>query len=139
MGYGSEFRPIISHLEPLLLHHRNWPSLSLQLEKGSIWPLKTLSESDCFQKNMNLFHVETTNLPSHTMTFSKASFKKKEQQGWMVPLLLKFINDIPGSEHALIGIDGKRFKCLPNGTEIPKYRMTHDQSFEASVGASVNS
>ena len=33
LGYGSEFRPI-HIIEPLLLHHRSWPSFSNQLKQG---------------------------------------------------------------------------------------------------------
>jgi hypothetical protein len=57
----------------------------------------------------------------------------------MIPLPLSYTNNIPNSEIAPVGIDDKQFKVLPDGSKIPKYRMTHDQSFEASVGASVNS
>ena len=33
-GYGSEFRPV-SHLEPLLRHHKHWSHLRTQLTKGA--------------------------------------------------------------------------------------------------------
>ncbi len=137
MSYGSEFCPL-AHLEPLLLHHRSWPYLSLQLEKGSVWPLKTLSESDRIQKNIEFISRGNNKSAITYQDVFKSVVQKKIHQGWMVPLPLHFTKEIPGSEPAPIGIDDKQFKCLPEGSKIPKYRMTHDQSFEASVGASVN-
>ncbi len=56
----------------------------------------------------------------------------------MIPLPLKYLNEIPDSEFAPVGIDDKQFKILPDGSKLTKYRLTLDQSFEASVGESVN-
>jgi len=63
---------------------------------------------------------------------------KEVKQGWMIPVPLHFINKIPDAELAPVGIDDKQFKVLPDGSKLTKYRLTHDQSFEVSVGASVN-
>jgi hypothetical protein len=50
INYGSEFRPP-SILEPLLMHHPNWPKCKELLSKGSKWPLHDLPDSDCIAKN----------------------------------------------------------------------------------------
>ena len=42
-GYGSEFRPV-SHLEPLLRHHKHWSHLRTQLTKGASYPRSQLNE-----------------------------------------------------------------------------------------------
>ena len=57
----------------------------------------------------------------------------------MIPIPITFTNSIPESELAPVGIDDKQFKRFTDGSKIPKYRMMHNQSFEASVGASINS
>jgi hypothetical protein len=56
----------------------------------------------------------------------------------MIPIPIDCINDIPHSEIAPVGIDNKQFKVHPDGSKTTKYRLTHDQTFEASVGCSVN-
>ncbi len=137
MAYGSEFRPI-THLEPLLLHHRSWPSFSLQLMRGSMWPLTDLSESDRVQKNNEFIsRGNHKSAITHHEVFKKI-ITQEIHQGWMIPLPLPYTNDIPNSELAPIGIDDKQWKALPDGSRVSKYRLTHDQTFEASVGTSVN-
>lgn len=37
-----------------------------------------------------------------------------------------------------MGIDYKQFKLNPDGSKSQKFRLTHNQSFEASIGMSVN-
>jgi hypothetical protein len=56
----------------------------------------------------------------------------------MVPIPLHFVNEIPLSEIAPVGIDNKQYKLQADGKKITKYRLTHDQTFEASIGKSVN-
>lgn len=56
----------------------------------------------------------------------------------MIPIPLQNVNDIPNSEIAPVGIDCKQFKLHPDGSKSPMFRLTHDQTFEASVGQSVN-
>lgn len=47
---GLEFRPV-HLLEPLFLHHLNWPSIRQILVSGSLWPLLSISEEDRVAKN----------------------------------------------------------------------------------------
>jgi hypothetical protein len=47
---GSKFRPV-HLLEPLFMHHHNWPKIKQILTQGSNWPLHPLTNA-----------VETTNL-----------------------------------------------------------------------------
>ncbi len=137
MGYGSEFRPK-RLLETLLLHHRSWPSLSLQLSKGSSWPLSPISEED--RKTKNLEFIARGNHKSAITHHNvlRSIIDKEVKQGWMIPIPLHYVNEIPNSELAPVGIDNKQYKLQADGTKVPKYRLTHDQTFEASVGKSVN-
>jgi hypothetical protein len=63
---------------------------------------------------------------------------KEVKQGWMVPLPLPYINDLIKGELAPVGIDDSQWSISPTGEKVIKHRLTHDQSFEASVGQSVN-
>ncbi len=56
----------------------------------------------------------------------------------MIPIPIDCINELPHSEIAPVGIDDSQFKVHPDGSKTPKFRLTHDQTFEASVGCSVN-
>ncbi len=48
---GSEFRPI-QVLEPLLMHHHNWPKIKNILLMGSMWPLHPIPEVERKTKNL---------------------------------------------------------------------------------------
>jgi hypothetical protein len=56
----------------------------------------------------------------------------------MFPLPLSYISTLKYGELAPVGIDDSQWSELPDGSKKTKFRMTHDQSFEASRGASVN-
>jgi hypothetical protein len=137
MSYGSEFRPY-HVLEPLLLHHRSWPSLSKQLQEGSKWPLSTLTDEDRLSKNREFIsHGNHQSAKKHHLVLNNI-ISNEVLQGWMIPLPITYINQIPNSEIASVGIDDKQFKTNPDGSKTHKFRLTHDQTFEASMGKSVN-
>jgi hypothetical protein len=57
----------------------------------------------------------------------------------MFPLPLEYINTLQQhGELAPVGIDDKIWTELPDSSRKVKLRLTHDQSFEASYGTSVN-
>jgi hypothetical protein len=60
-------------------------------------------------------------------------------QGWMFLLPIDYINSLHNGELAPVGVDDKFWSDLPGGSRKTKFRLTHDQSFEASLGTSVNS
>jgi hypothetical protein len=134
--YGSEFRPI-HIIEPLLMHHHSWPSFANQLQQGSKWPLLS-SETD--QKAKNDEFIKRGNHKSAIThhTILRDIIQKEVRQGWMIPIPIHFINEIPHSEIAPVGMDDKQIKTLPDGSKIRKFRLTHDQTFKASVSCSVN-
>ena len=56
----------------------------------------------------------------------------------MLPLPIDYINQLTHGELAPIGIDDKVWSEQPDGSRKTKFRLTHDQSFEATRGKSVN-
>ncbi len=56
----------------------------------------------------------------------------------MIPVPIKCVNEIPHTEITPVGIDHKQSKLHPDGSKTLKYRLTHDQTIEASAGCSVN-
>ena len=137
MGYGSEFHPI-HIIERLLMHHRSWPSFLNQLQQGSKWPLTSISESDRKAKNTEFIQRGNHKSAITHHSILRDIIQKKVRQGWMIPIPIDCINELPHSEIAPVGIDDSQFKVHPDGSKTPKFRLTHDQTFEASVGCSVN-
>jgi len=119
MGYGSEFRP--KHLlESLLLHHRSWPSLLAQLSRGSSWPLSPISEEDRKAKNLEFIARGNHKSAVTNQNVLKSIIDKEVSQGWMIPIPLHFINEIPQSEIAPVGtLNNINYKQMAQ-----KYRNT---------------
>ena len=69
--------------------------------------------------------------------YLKKSLPKEITQGWMIPLPPKFIHQLKHAEIAPIGV-AKQWQAHDDGSRSVKFRMVHDQSFEASTGSSVN-
>jgi hypothetical protein len=136
LTHGSEFRSI-SVLQRLLMHHPKWPKIQSLLKTGSLWPLTHISDSDRQAKN-----TELISRGNHKSAIAHAKILtdtliKEVNQGWMVPIPTSFINQIRNAEVAPVGI-AQQWQALEDGSRTFKYRLTHDQSFEASIGESVN-
>jgi len=56
----------------------------------------------------------------------------------MIPFPISYITGLPDSEIAPVGIYNMQFKINLDGSWTQKFRLTHDQTFEASTGMSVN-
>lgn len=134
---GSEFCSV-DILEPLLLHHHNWPKIKHILTEGSSWPLLPITEEDCIAKNKE-FTVHGN--PKPAVKYESELLKmilSKVNQGWMIPLPISCINNLKHGESAPVGVDDKVWVELEVGSKKTKFRLTHDQSFKASLGTSVN-
>jgi hypothetical protein len=137
ISFGSEFRNV-TDLHLLLCHHPNWPRLRKILEEGSNWPLHPLTDSERRAKNSELIQrgnhksAEKYNADLHN------TLKKEVLQGWMIPLPIDYVSSLKYGELAPVGMDDKQWVDLPNGQKQVKLRLTHDQSFNASQGRSVN-
>jgi hypothetical protein len=134
---GSEFR---HHelLEPLLLHHPNWRHFRNLLAYGSNWKLDPLAIKDRLAKNCEFI---TRGNHKSAITYDSELQKiitQEVNQGWMLPLPLAYKSSLQHSELSPAGIEDSQWSELPNGSRKTNFRLTHDQSFEATVGLSVN-
>jgi len=134
---GAEFRPA-KLLEPLLMHHHNWCQVKASLTRGSVWPLQPIQDSERVAKNIEFIacgnHKSALKYKNEYIKIIKSEIR----QGWMLPLPLHYVNVLKHGELAPIGIDDKVWSEQPDGSKKVKLRLTHDQSFEASQGKSVN-
>ena len=137
IGPGSEFRSV-HLLETLFMHHHNWCKIYNSLSRGSIWPLLPLSDENRIAKNKEFItrgnHKSAIKYEDEFVKIVRSEIS----QGWMFPLPMNYINVLKHGELAPVGIDDKVWSELPDGSKKVKYRLTHDQSFEGSVGKSVN-
>jgi hypothetical protein len=134
---GSEFRPV-ALLEKLFMHHHNWPMIQASMTRGSTWPLTPSTKEDRVAKNIEFIAQGNHKL---AIKYEREYIKIVESevaQGWMFPIPLHYINVLKHGELAPVGVDDKVWSDLPDGSKKVKYRLTHDQSFEATKGVSVN-
>jgi hypothetical protein len=136
LKYGSEFRPIRT-LEKLLMHHHRWPKFKSIIENGSSWPLTEIADDTRQAKNEELLKRG-----NHKSAISYAEelsniLVKEVGQGWMIPIPTTYICNLHNAEVAPVGIT-QQWQAYEDGSRAPKFRLTHDQSFEASIGQSVN-
>ena len=136
LSYGSEFRPIEA-LEPLLQLHPRWKKLKNLLTYGSCWPVSKLDDKIREAKNSELLLRGNHKSASTHSDFLDTSLRKEIIQGWMIPIPLEFLSKLKHAEIAPIGV-AQQYQAHDDGSRSLKWRMVHDQSFEASVGTSVN-
>jgi hypothetical protein len=129
---GSKFRPDDT-LETLLMHHHNWPQIKSILTTGSVWPLHPISSEDQREKNKEFMQRGNHKVAVKYADEYTKTVRAEINQGWMFVLPLAYINSLHHGELAPVGVDDKVWSDLPDGSRKTKYRLTHDQSFEASL------
>ena len=137
LGYCSEFRPV-SQLEPIFSLHPNWPHWKRILQNGSDWPL---AELDNESRAMDL--DEALAFGNHKGANQKPELlrdliQKDIKHGYGLVIPLKKIKRFPEAILAPMNI-AKQNTIDECGHIIGKDRLTHDQSWKWTVGASVNS
>jgi hypothetical protein len=133
---SSEFKPS-SDLQEILQHHPNWPHLEIILDKGATFPLRPISQQDRIT-DLN-FHLERGNHKS-TLKFKKMLdpiISEDVNRGFSLPFPLDVLFKILNASLAPLGCH-KQDTINKIGVKIPKFRMTHDQSFPGPSGLSVN-
>jgi len=136
ISFGSEFKPT-SSIEPLLGDHPLWPRLKEILLNGATFPLLEMSEED---RAMDIdFHKNRGNHKSLSKyaTFINPIISEDIERGFALPLPLNILEKITKASLAPLGCH-KQTTIDMNGKTVPKYRLTHDQSFPGPSGKSVN-
>lgn len=107
------------------------------LENGAKFPLNELSEED---RAIDLeFQLSRGNHKSLSKfeKFIDPAITEDIERGFALPLPLKYLEKIPKASIAPLGCH-KQTMINTSGEIIPKYRLTHDQSFPGPSGLSVN-
>jgi hypothetical protein len=132
-NHGNNIHHFIQHSQG-----HNWPRVQGILKNGSNWPLLPISNNDRIAKNKEFIargnHKWAEKYKAELMEIIKTEIS----QGLMIPLPLHYINELQHGDLAPVGIDGEVWVEQSDGSRKTKFRLTHDQSFEALTGSSVN-
>jgi hypothetical protein len=136
ISYGSEFKPS-RELEMILEDHPLWDLLKEILDNGASFPLLPLNDND-HQIDLE-FHSSRGNHKSSKRFHDIISkiITEDIEKGYALPLPLSILDKIPNASLAPLGCH-KQTTIDAEGRIIPKYRMTHDQTFPGPSGLSVN-
>jgi hypothetical protein len=136
IAQGSEFRTS-SQLEPILCLHPNWPEFKRLIEEGSDWPVSDISDED--RKADVRAALTFGNHKGATSNYQllRTLVADDVTHGYSLPLPLDKIHLLPGILLAPMNIVEQDTidKC---GNTIPKYRLTHDQSFTFEQGSNTS-
>ena len=126
-----------STLEGLLGDHPLWPHLSKILQDGAEFPLQPLSDED--RMTDLSFHMNRGNHKSLSKyaSFIEPVILEDVDRGFALPLPIDILQNLPKPSVAPLGCH-KQSILNDSGEIIPKYRLTHDQSFPGPSGLSVN-
>jgi len=134
--YGSEFKsPDL--LEKIFKNHPLWSFMKQILSDGASYPLKAIPE-EIRKADLN-FHKERGNHKS-AQRFNETIIniiKEDIEHGFALILPIQLLEFIKNASLAPIGCT-KQMTINSLGERVPKYRMTHDQSFLGPSGTSVN-
>lgn len=136
ISYGSEFQSSNS-LGKLLQDHPLWSRLKQILDEGAIFPLQDINPKTCL---LDLeFRLERGNhksLEKYSELIDPLILEDIDR-GFALPLPLEILPKLSGASIAQLGCH-KQTTIDEKGNIIPKYRLTHDQSFPGPSGKSVN-
>ncbi len=134
--YGSEFRAP-QELEKIFHLHPNWPKLKEILCQGASFPLQPIPDSS--RKEDLDFHKNRGNHKSASKLkhILDKIITEDIERGFALPLPVESLNSIPNASLAPLGCQEQE-TINEKGEKIPKYRMTHDQSFKGPSNTSVN-
>ena len=136
ISYGSEFRHW-TKLEPLLHRHPLWNQMKTILRDGATFPLRKISAEE--RASDKDFMIARGNHKSvgKNLDLVRELINDDVTHGYALPLPIDTALVLPNSSIAPIGVVEQE-TLNETGERIPKFRMTHDQSFPGPSGTSVN-
>ena len=127
ISYGSEFRST-SVLSSLLSHHPQWALFKNLLNNGSLWPLSKISEEHRLAAVNEAFKFGNHKGATQNQDLLKSLIEEDVTHGFILPLPLEKIKQIPGILLAPLNIV-RQNTINKDGDIFKKDRLTHDQSF----------
>jgi len=134
---GSEFRSI-DKLRKLLRYHEDWPDIRDTISKGCDYKLGPDPDEKTRTSDLKamLKRGNHKSAKSNMDTLNKA-FTKEVEKGWLLPVTIESLQKIRSLSIIPLGI-ADQFTIDEFGNKKAKKRVTHDASFPAPSGISVN-
>jgi len=136
LAYGSEFRPP-HQLKPILHLHPNWPAFKPLLQEGSDWPLNDIPENERTSDVKEALTIGNHKGATTNYSLLRTLIEDDVTHGYSLPLPLDKIHLIPGVAIAPMNII-EQDTIDEHGNTIPKFRLTHDQSFKFEKGSNTS-
>ena len=134
---GSEFRPI-DQLEKVLGSHPKFDSFRPVLTEGMRYEfLRELSEEERLKELGAMLARGNHKSAKDESDEVERLLAKDVKHGFSLPVLASIIRKIKGAMVQPAGI-ASQFALQPDGSRVPKNRLTHDLTFEDGEGVSVN-
>ena len=133
MTYGSEFRPT-TILAPLFGRHHLWPRVCEYLTNGVDHPLRPISEEERLRDLRLALKRGNHKSAMDEMVRLKTMLRDEVHRMWQLPLPLSAVTRLPGCAIAPLGM-ALQDTINEFGETVPKWRITHDQTFEVEPGA----
>ncbi len=136
LAYGSEFRPS-AQLEPILRLHPNWPEFKRLIENGSDWPVADITEEQRKADVREALAFGNHKGAKANYNLLRTLIEDDVSHGYSLPLPLQKIHLLPGILLAPMNIV-EQDTIDEHGNTIPKFRLTHDQSFKFENGSNTS-
>jgi len=134
---GSEFRDI-QKIRKLLQYHEDWPEIRNIISIGCDYKLGPNPDEHTRMSDLKamLKRGNHKSAKDNIETLSKA-FTKEVEKGWLLPITIESLTKIKSLSIIPLGI-ADQWTIDEFGNKKPKKRVTHDASFPAPSGISVN-
>jgi len=136
---GSEFRSI-PNLQKLLLHHEDWDEIKSIISRGCDYQLEPdpneATRLQDLQAMLDRGNHKSAKSDENAPALMKA-FDKEVSRGWLLPITIESLTKIKKLSIIPLGV-ATQSSIDEFGNRIPKKRVTHDASFPAPSGNSVN-
>jgi len=134
---GSEFRNI-KHIKKLLQHHEDWKEIRDIISKGCDYQLGPDADEETRRSDLKAMLARGNHKSAikNIETLQKA-FTKEVKKGWLLPVTIESLTKIKHLSIIPLGI-ADQLTIDEFGNKKPKKRVTHDASFPAPSGRSVN-
>jgi len=137
LSAGSEFRNI-QKIRKLLQYHEDWPEIRDIISIGCDYQLQPETDEETRLSDLQAMIARGNHKSAkkHDATLVKA-FTKEIQKGWLLPITVESLTKVKHLSIIPLGV-AEQFSIDENGERITKRRVTHDASFPAPSGISVN-
>jgi len=137
LSYGSEFRAV-DNLKNFLQYHEDWSDIRHIIERGCDYRLEADPDEKTRLEDLNAMLSRGNHQSAKkNIALLQKAFDKEVKRGWLLPVTVESLTKIKNVSIIPLGI-ADQYSINEKGERIFKQRVTHDASFPAPSGRSVN-